>query len=233
VTTLAAEACGPVHVVHASSPRTVRLVADARRRGVRATVETCPPYLFFTQDALERLGPFAKCNPPLRTAEEVEGLWSAVRGGDVDIIASDHSPFLAEEKSQAAADIFRAPPGLGGLEALAPLMLTAVAERRLSLGDLVRLVSERPAAIFGLTGKGSLDPGADADFTVVDLGATWTFDSARCFTRSKASMQIYDGLRMRGRVESTWVRGVPVFRSGEVTGRPGHGRLVIPGASAA
>jgi allantoinase len=224
-----AEATGvSVQVVHCSSPRSLRLVRDARARGVDATAETCPPYLFFTDEALDRLGPFAKCNPPLRAAEDVEALWEGVRAGLVACIGTDHSPFLGDEKARGRDPIFAAPPGLCGLEVMVPLMLTAVHHGRLPLPEVARLLSEGAAELFRLPGKGRLAVGADADLTIVDLGAAWTYDSRQAVTRSRDNMRIYDGTRLHGRVVHTVVRGVPVLREGEVVGQPGHGRFVRP-----
>ena len=228
VLALGAEAGGRVHVVHLSSPRSAQFVAEARARGVRVTAETCPPYLFLTVDALAAHAGFAKCNPPLRSAEDVEGLWRYVRTGAIDVLGTDHSPFLEEEKARGAENIFLAPPGLCSLEVLLPLMLTAVAEGRLTLTDLVRLTSGRAAEIFRLPGKGRLAPGADADLVLVDLRADWIFDHEQAHTRARANMRAWTGRRLRGRVVSTFVRGVRVFHEGAITGTPGHGRFVRP-----
>lgn len=225
---LAAEQGVAVGIVHASSPGSVRLAADARARGIDVTVETCTPYLFFTDEALDRLGPFAKCNPPLRSAASREALWDAVREGLVDCVGTDHSPFLAEEKTKGAANIFHAPPGLCGLEVFVPLMLTAVHERRLTLARMATLCSEQAASVFGLARKGRLTPGADADLTIVDLHHEWTYDASRAVTRSAANMKIYEGCKLHGRVVHTIVRGVQVFSDGDVVGAPGHGRFVRP-----
>jgi allantoinase len=228
VLALAADTTAAVGVVHGSSARSAALVSDARTRGVDATVETCPPYLFFSDEALDRLGPLAKCNPPLRSRDEVDRLWDAVGSGQIDYIGTDHSPFLAAEKDRGDADIFAAPPGLCGLEVMAPLMLTAVRQGRLTLRRMVDLCATRAAALFHLPAKGRLAPGADADIAVVDLQARWTYDSRRALTRSGANMAIYDGVELHGRVAATFVRGVRVFSDGEVVGTPGHGQFVRP-----
>jgi allantoinase len=220
-----------VQVVHCSSPRAARLARDARGRGVDATVETCPPYLFFTDDALDRLGPFAKCNPPLRSEAEVQGLRRCLREGLIDVIGTDHSPFLAEDKAKGAANIFLAPPGLAGLEVLVPLMLTAVHHGWITLQDVAALCSENAARLFALPQKGRLQPGADADLVMVDLGATWRYDSASALTKARANMRIYDGLELHGRVTTTMVRGAVVYRDGVVIGAPGHGRFVRPASA--
>ncbi len=228
VLALAEEAGGPVHVVHLSSPRAARLVRDARRRGVAATAETCPHYLWLTIDALARHGPFAKCNPALRSADDVAELWTYVVDGTIDVIGSDHSPFMLEEKRAGLEDVFLAPPGFPGLEVLLPLMLTAVNEGRLTLPQLVRLMAERAADLFRLPGKGRLVEGYDADLVLVDLASTWMFDPRACQSKSRETMKVYEGWAMQGRVVATVVRGEPVYRDGDVVGRPGYGRFVRP-----
>jgi dihydropyrimidinase/allantoinase len=228
VLALGAEVGAKIHVVHLSSPRSARLVVDARARGQEVSVESCPHYLLLTEETLLRYKGFGKCNPPLRRREDVEALFSHLLAGDIDVLGSDHSPFLAEEKAQGDTNVFAAPPGLGGLEVLLPLMMTAAVEGRLTLPQLVGLLSERAASLFRLPGKGRLEALADADLTLVDLGADWTYDHRQARTLSKQSMKVYDGLRLRGRVVSTYVRGVRVFHEGEIMGIPGHGRFVRP-----
>jgi dihydropyrimidinase/allantoinase len=231
VLALAAETQARVGVVHCSSARSADLAAAARACGIDVTVETCPPYLWLTDDALDRLGPFAKCNPPLRSAEAVSALWRAVIAGRVDYLGTDHSPFLAEEKSAYAGDIFRAPPGLCGLEVFGPLMLTAVAAGRITLRQMVTLCAARAAELFRLPSKGRISRGADADIALVDLNARWTFERRHALTRSAANMAIYDGMELMGRLIATFVRGVRVFEEGQVVGRPGHGQFIRPQAS--
>ncbi|MGE0816540.1 MAG: dihydroorotase family protein [Vicinamibacterales bacterium] len=228
VLALAEDLSARVQIVHCSSPRTARLARDARWRGVDATVETCPPYLFFTEEALDRLGPFAVCNPPLRGEREVRGLRQCLREGLIEVIGSDHSPFLADDKARGADAIFDTPPGLAGLEVLVPLMLTAAHHGWITLEDVAALLSENAARLFGLTQKGRLQPGADADFTVVDLDAAWRYDATAAVTRARANMRLYDGVELHGRVVSTVVRGALVYHDGVVTGAPGHGRFVRP-----
>lgn len=228
VLALAEDLGARVQVVHCSSPRAARLARDARWRGVDATVETCPPYLFFTDEALDRLGPFAKCNPPLRSEREVRGLRQCLREGLIEVVGTDHSPFLEEDKARGAGNIFLAPPGLGGLEVLVPLMLTAVHHGWITLEDVAALCAENAAKLFDLPQKGRVQAGADADLTVVDLASTWRYDSAAALTKSRASMRIYDGIELHGRVTATLVRGAVVYRDGVVTGTPGHGRFVRP-----
>lgn len=228
VLALAEDLGARVQVVHCSSPRAARLARDARWRGVDATVETCPPYLFFTDEALDRLGPYAKCNPPLRTEREVRGLRQCLREGLIEVIGSDHSPFLEADKQRGAENIFLAPPGLAGLDVFLPLMLTAAHHGWVTLEDVAALCAENAAKLFALPQKGRMAPGADADLALVDLAAAWRYDSSTALTRSRANMRIYDGLELHGRVVATLVRGTVVQRDGAIVGSPGHGRFLRP-----
>jgi dihydropyrimidinase/allantoinase len=205
------------------------MVAAARQRGLTVTAETCPHYLMLTDDALAAWGPYAKCNPPLRTRETTERLWEAVRDGRIDVIGTDHAPFLASEKGAPDGDIWAAPPGLPGLEEFLPLMLTAVHDERLTLPQLVRLVCETPARLFGLwPRKGSLREGSDADVTIVDMALERVHDHTRLYTKARETALVYDGMRLRGTPVTTIVRGRVVMRDGRVTGEPGWGQWVRP-----
>ena len=133
------------------------------------TVETCPHYLFLTEAELTRSGPFAKINPALRSEEAVAGLWERLGRGEIDVIGSDHSPFLVEEKAPFADDMWGALPGAPGLEALLPLLLTAVA------GWAAHVVAarrgderERGPDLRPAAGRARLRAGADADVVIVD-----------------------------------------------------------------
>ena len=204
-------------------------MTHARADGVAATVETCPHYLFLDESALQRHGPFAKINPPLRPRETVDALWERVRAGDVDVIGSDHSPFLVEEKAPFAEDIWPASPGTPGLEAMLPLLLTAVVEERLRPEQLVALSSANAARIFGLAGKGRLEEGADADLALVSLGEPSRIDTSRWLSRSRGTARIWEGREVRGRVLATYVRGRWVWDAkAGLVGEAGWGRQVRP-----
>jgi allantoinase len=226
---IAAATNARLQIAHVSAVDAVDIVAGAKRRGLKVTAETCPHYLMLTDDALAKWGPYAKCNPPLRDQAAVDRLWEAVRNGGIDVIGTDHSPFLAAEKGTPDGDIWSAPPGLPGLEEFVPLMLTAVHQERLTLPQLVRLVCETPARSFGLwPRKGSLLPGADGDVTVVDTRMERTHDHTKLYTKARDTALVYDGLRFRGVPVMTIVRGRVVMRDGRVTGEPGWGEWVRP-----
>ena len=226
---LARAAGARLQIAHASTAHAVELVSRARGDGVPATVETCPHYLFLDETALERHGTFAKINPPLRSAETVAALWDKVAAGEVDVIGSDHSPFLVEEKVPDDGDVWKALPGAPGLEAMVPLLLTALDDGRLRLEQVLALTSGNAARIYGLPAKGRLAVGADADLTVVELGGPWRIDPSRWQTRSRGTAAIWAGREVRGRVRSTWVRGRRVWDAAtETLGEPGWGRVVRP-----
>ena len=150
---LAGSAGARLELAHCSTPRAVDL-GHGRASRARVTVETCPHYLFLTEADLERSGPFAKINPALRSPEAVAGLWERLVRGEIDVIGSDHSPFLVEEKAPVRRRHVGALPGAPGLESLLPLMLTAVAEGRLTWSRLAEVTSGNAARIFGLGGEG-------------------------------------------------------------------------------
>jgi allantoinase len=217
---------GRLHVVHTTIAAGIREVDRARRDGARVTVETCPHYLFFDETDFERLGPVAKCAPPLRARAEVEELWACVLAGLVDAIGSDHSPCPWADKEPGLDNIWQAWGGISGVQVLLPVLLTeGVHKRGLPWPDLVRMTSANPARIFGLyPQKGSLLPGADADFTVVDPDREWELVAGDLLQKHKHSP--YIGTRFRGLVERTVVRGRTVYQDGRILAEPGYGRYL-------
>ncbi|MCH1570640.1 MAG: dihydroorotase family protein [Longimicrobiales bacterium] len=214
-----------LHMVHGTIPRTFDLIDWNRSQGVSATGETCLQYLLLTMDALQELGGRAKCNPPLRTQEAVDGLWAQLQAGSVDIVTSDHSPYPLHRKE--TADIFDAYAGLPGAETLGPLLYSeGVTTGRIDLARFLELVASGPAAVFGLSRKGQLVPDADADFVVFDPDAEWTVQDDQ--THYAVGWSPYHGRDVRGRVVSTWLSGRCVFRDGSVIGTPGEGSFVRP-----
>jgi allantoinase len=214
-----------LHMVHGTIPRTFDLIRWNRSQGVRATGETCLQYLLLTMDALREQGGRAKCNPPLRTREDVDGLWSLLHDGGIDIVTSDHSPYPLHLKE--TPDIFDAFAGLPGVETLGPLLYSeGVATGRIDLKRFLELVASGPADVFGLKQKGRLEAGADADFVIFDADAEWTVDETR--TLCPVRWSPYHGRAVRGHVVSTWLGGRCVYANGDVTGEPGTGRFVAP-----
>jgi len=214
-----------LHMVHGTIPRTFDLINWNREQGVTATGETCLQYLLLNQDALTRMGGLAKCNPPLRTQEDVDGLWERLSDGRIDIVTSDHSPYPLFRKE--TDNIFDAFAGIPGAETLGTLLYSAgVASNRISLHRFLQLVCSGPADVFGFSSKGRLAVGKDADFVVFDTEAEWQVNDANL--HYKVGSSPYHGMNIRGRVESTWLRGTSVFENEAVTGRVGGGNFVRP-----
>ena len=185
-----------LHMVHGTLPRTFELIDWNRVQGVAATGETCLQYLLMSMDDFAGLGGRAKCNPPLRAPEQVEGLWHQLQDGLIDIVTSDHSPYPVHQKE--TTDIFDALAGMPGVETLGTLLYSeGVASRRIGLARFLELVASGPAEIFGLRNKGRLEAGADADFVILDPEARWVADEADM--HYAVGWSPYHGRSVRGR----------------------------------
>jgi allantoinase len=216
-----------LHVVHVSTGRGVAQIAAARARGLDVTAETCPHYLVFDEDDLERLGAVAKCAPPLRPRCEVDRLWHAVAGGEIQIVTSDHSPAPASMKR--GDDFFRIWGGISGCQSLLTSILShAHIEREIPLPALVSMVAKAPARRFRMGEKGRVAPGYDADLVLVDLGERFTLREHDLRYQHKHSPFV--GMTFASRPIRTILRGQTVAIDGTVVGVP-HGRLVTPAIS--
>ncbi|MGI9252581.1 MAG: amidohydrolase family protein, partial [Thermomicrobiales bacterium] len=221
---LAAAAGCALHVVHVSSGAGVALIAAARARGQDVTAETCTHYLTLTSDDLETLGAVAKCAPPLRDETEQAALWAAVAAGDIQIIASDHSPSAPDLKQGGNA--FAMWGGISGVQSTLPLLLTGGVHQRALAPSLIAAVSAaNPAERFRLPGKGHIAPGYDADVALVDLSATWTLDREALEDRHRQNP--YVGRAFTGRPVRVIRRGATIWRDGAATADSG-GHLVTP-----
>ena len=196
------------HVAHISSAESVRLVREAKRRGLPVTCEVTPHHLTLTDEACATYDTHAKCNPPLRAQSDVEALRVALVEGVIDAVATDHAPHSPVEKD---VEFEQASFGIIGLETAVPLVLDLVRTAGLSPSDFVRRMSAGPAAAFGLRG-GTLAEGRLADVTVVDPDATWTCRAAGLRSRSRNTP--FAGRAMKGRAALTIVGGRIVY-SGE------------------
>ena len=209
-----------VHIHHVTSKDGCFLIADAKQKGVKITAETCPHYLLLDAD-MERA---QKVYPPIREEIHRKSLWEAIGCKTIDMIASDHAPHTAHEKS---LPVWEAPAGLSGVETTVALMLNEVNKGRLSINDFVRVASASPAKIWGIyPKKGSLQAGADADFTVVDMNKKYKISA--CESHSKSKTSAYDGMETQGAPVATIVRGKFVMKDGCLTGTKGFGKLISP-----
>jgi allantoinase len=224
VVQLAQDTGAAVHIVHVSSGKGVAIAAEGRARGADVSIETCPHYLCFTADDLERLGVVAKCAPPLREPEDQDGLWAALLDGHVDIVASDHSP--AEPSLKIEGDFRRSWGGIAGVQVTLPALLDCgPAARRLPVERIVSLLAAAPARRFRIAGKGALAVGNDADMLLLDAARSLTLDASRLQQRHK--MSPYIGRSFRGAVCRTIRRGETIFADGAITAAT-RGRYVRP-----
>jgi allantoinase len=222
-TLLAGEAGAKLHIVHVSSGRGVVAAFEARELGVNVSIETCPHYLFFTEEDVERLGAIAKCAPPLREQHQQDLLWTELLDGTVDIVASDHSPAPPEMKS---GDFNKAWGGIAGVQStLAVLLERGHHARGMPLERISSLVAGRPAGRFKIANKGRLVPGADADLAIVDISRSFDLHAEDLVQRHRQSP--YIGARFRGAVQRTIRRGETIFSNGKITAR-NRGALVRP-----
>ncbi|RPI98631.1 MAG: dihydroorotase, partial [Chloroflexi bacterium] len=218
-----------LHVAHVSCRAALDMVRRFRRPDQSITAETCPHYLFFTEADMERVGPYAKVNPPLRKADDQLALWEGVTEGTLIAVTTDHSPFTVEEKERARTDIWRTPPGAPGVEELVLSMMDTALSGRISVEHAVRLFSTNGAKRFGIyPQKGVIAAGSDADLVVYDPRATTTIRPEMLFSKAKDSDRLYLNMTFQGRVERTIVNGKTVFRNGQITGEPGWGKFVRP-----
>jgi len=198
---IVALAGGRVHFQHISCGRSVELIRQARAGGIEVTAETCPHYLFLTEEAVLRYDTRAKMYPPLRTAADVAAVRAGLADGTIDLVGSDHAPHADYEK---AVEFDHAPNGITGVETMLPLMLALVREGVISLEQLVRVLAVNPARLIGVE-RGSLRVGAVADVTIVDPDLAWVYDAAAA--QSKARNSPFWGRRMTGRATDCLVGG--------------------------
>ena len=196
---------GRLHLAHLSTAGSVRMVREAKARGVKITSEACPHHFLRTVEAVREFNPNAKINPPLRSRKDVDAIKAGLKDGTIDAIATDHAPHADFEKQR---EFDYAPFGIVGLETAWGLALTLVDEGTLSVEQVVALLTVQPARAFGLS-KGTLAVGADADVTIVDPEAQWVVEPERF--RSKGRNTPFSGWKLKGRVVTTVVGGRMVY----------------------
>jgi dihydroorotase len=195
----------PIHIAHVSTKGAVRIIREAKARGVKVTCETAPHYFTLTDDAVRGYNTNAKMNPPLREADDVAAIKAGLKDGTIDCIATDHAPHHLDEKD---VEFNEAMNGIVGLETSLPLSLRLVEEGLLTLSQLVEKMSCKPSAILELN-RGSLKAGAVADITLIDPQKQWTVTEATLASKSRNSPWL--GETMTGAAACTIVDGKVVF----------------------
>jgi dihydroorotase len=192
---------GRLHLAHLSTAGSVRMVREAKARGIRVTAEACPHHFLLTEEAVREFNTNAKMNPPLRGRKDVEAVKAGLKDGTIDVIATDHAPHAAFEKER---EFDYAPFGIVGLETAWGLALVLAEEGVLTVEQVVSALTIQPARAFGLA-KGTLAVGADADVTIVDPEAQWVVDPGQF--KSKGRNTPFAGWKLKGQVVSTLVGG--------------------------
>lgn len=217
-----------LHIAHVTSAETVQ-VLRAFAGTSDFTAETCPQYLFATEQDVARAGVFGKVNPPIRHQADQDALWQAIDDGVITHVTTDHAPFSMAEKAASLGNFPAAPPGVPGIEFMLPAMLDAVSMGRLSLKAAHDLICANGARRYGVyPRKGALLPGSDADLTLVDLAAETVISRETLHTHARDVAHLIEGRRLRGAVVRTLLAGRSVFAAGEILGTAGAGRAIRP-----
>ncbi len=197
-----------VHIAHISTKGAIEAVRRAKQNGLRVTCEVAPHHFTLTDEAVEGYDTNTKMSPPLRSREHLEAILEAVKDGTIDAIATDHAPHHSDEKN---LEFDRAPFGITGLETAVGLAFEKLVHRGLiSLPRMVEMFSAKPAAIFGLNGRGTLKAGSIADVTILDPDLKWTYKVSE--TKSKSKNSPFDGWKFRGAATAAIVGGKIVYQ---------------------
>ncbi|MBW8877130.1 MAG: allantoinase AllB [Acidobacteria bacterium] len=214
-----------VHVVHVSSAEVLPILKRARAEGLPITAETCPHYLTFAAEEIPDGGVTFKCAPPIRSRDNRERLWEALRDGVIDLVATDHSPCSPEMKKVASGDFRGAWGGISSLQLALSAVWTGAREHGFTIADLARWMCAAPARLAGLEGhKGAIAPGYDADLVIWDPEESFVVDPEQLHHRHK--LIPYAGRTLYGVVRRTLLRGETIYKNGDLVGIPG-GRLLI------
>jgi dihydropyrimidinase len=214
----------PLYLVHLSAKESLDVVFKARLSGQHVFGETCPHYLTLTDEIFDQVGSLAKCAPPIRKAADVEAMWSGIKNGIIDVVASDHSGQKMEKRR--SANVFDAPFGISATETMFYLLHhEGVHKGRIDLPLLVRVLSENPAKIFGLyPKKGTMRVGSDADLLILDPAQSYIIEAKTLHGNS--DFTLYEGWRCQGKPVLTMQRGNIVLRDGVLQTSPGNGKFL-------
>jgi allantoinase len=208
-----------LHIVHLATAQALPDIRSAKQEGLPLTVETCPHYLHFAAEEIPEGNTLHKCAPPIRSAENREQLWQALREGLINLIATDHSPCPPEMKCRETGNFSQAWGGIASVSVALSVVWTEMRARGFALTDVAHLMSQQPAQLAGLAGrKGQIAPGYDADFVVFDPDREQTVRSEQLHTRHALSP--YVGEKLLGTVTATYLRGNPVFQGGHFPDTP-------------
>ena len=214
-----------LHIVHVSTAQGMRWIQEAQTTGVNVTGETCPHYLLYTEDDLERLGGLGKCTPPFRTAENRDGLWAMLADGSLPMVVSDHSPSSLHLKR--GEDFFKVWGGISGCQSTRQLLLEGAHQRSIDVAVIAASTATNVARRFGLSRKGEVAVGFDADLWLVDLSQKSVVRREDLLYKHQISA--HEGQPTRGRTVMTLARGRTVFAGGRIISGPRSRLLRLAG----
>lgn len=209
---LSMETGARVHIAHVALKEAVDAIERAKDAGARVTAETCPQYLFLSEEDYPRLGAMMKVLPPIRSMEDQEALWRGLKAGVIDAISTDHAPHQRDGRNDSPLD---GPFGASGVETLLPLMIDAATRGKCTVEDVQKWTAIGPAKAYHLSDhKGMIKPGLDGDIVIIDPNASWKVDGGSW--RSKSANTPFGGRSGSGKPMMTIVRGHVVFDHGDV-----------------
>lgn len=215
----------PVYIVHMADKEGLEACIKAKSEGHDILVETCPQYLEFTCDVYKREdGRNFVCSPPMKGQESQDALWTAIKSGMIDTVATDHCPFQSYEKDWGKDDFTKIPNGCAGVENLYPYMLDAANSGKITFERAVELCSTNVAKIFGCDNKGAIAVGKDADIVIYDKDKDFTISVSNM--HSDYDNTIWEGKKLHGYPVQTYLRGKLVYDNGDFVGTPGMGDYV-------
>lgn len=215
----------PVYIVHMADKEGLEACIKAKSEGHDILVETCPQYLEFTCDVYKRVdGRNFVCSPPMKGQESQDALWTAIKSGMIDTVATDHCPFQSYEKDWGKDDFTKIPNGCAGVENLYPYMLDAANSGKITFEKAVELCSTNVAKIFGCDNKGAIAVGKDADIVIYDKDKDFTISVSNM--HSDYDHTIWEGKKLHGYPVQTYLRGKLVYDNGDFVGTPGMGDYV-------
>lgn len=216
----------PLHIFHVSCADVVERIKAAQAVGLPITAETCPQYLFVTQDAYDApglLGTLPVCAPPLRPQSDQDALWQALGQGTLQMVTTDHCPFMSNEKARGLDDFSKIPGGVPSIEMRLSGVYQGVVRGHFSLNRWVELCCTAPARLAGFSNKGDITIGYDADLVIFDPGHQVILSTD--FLHENVDWTPYDGIELQGWPEVTISRGEVIARDGKFLGEPGRGRF--------
>ncbi|MGB9777845.1 MAG: dihydroorotase [Candidatus Bathyarchaeales archaeon] len=211
-----------IHFCHVSTKKGLEMIMEGKSLGLPISCEATPHHMFLSVKDLMKIGTLTLTLPPVRNRKNVLAIWDGVKSCWIDILASDHAPHTLAEKT--AENVWNVKVGIPGLETTLPLLLAEVNREKLSIGDVVRLMAEKPAEIFKLKGRGTLKKGNFADLTVIDLKRKGKIDASKF--HSKAKYSPFDGWKVEGIPVKTFVKGKLVMNEGEIVAKAGCGEII-------